>query len=146
MVVKLYKIPVGSTIRDRNHKGPLQAGNKSAASFRTDIGVPGYTGFIPQSKALPVDAKTIIGHFSPEACNFTHQRSRPELDNDDREKTMYRKQFEFIEELDFTQCENIHQHCCKADSATLPPSKPFVGKTTYATTLGLSPSTPKKNE
>ncbi|KAL3133752.1 hypothetical protein ABBQ32_008236 [Trebouxia sp. C0010 RCD-2024] len=42
---------------DRVHKGPGQAGNKSALTYRCDIGVPGYTGFIPQTAAIPLQVK-----------------------------------------------------------------------------------------
>ena len=35
----------------------LQAGNKSALSYRCDIGVPGYTGYIPQTAAIPLQVK-----------------------------------------------------------------------------------------
>ena len=34
-----------------------QAGNKSLLSYDSGRGVPGYTGFIPQSSCVPVDAK-----------------------------------------------------------------------------------------
>ena len=35
----------------------VQAGNKSALTYRCDIGVPGYTGFIPQTAAIPLQVK-----------------------------------------------------------------------------------------
>ena len=35
----------------------LQAGNKSALTYRCDIGIPGYTGYIPQTAALPLQVK-----------------------------------------------------------------------------------------
>uniref|UniRef100_A0A7S0S5T1 Flagellar associated protein n=1 Tax=Chlamydomonas leiostraca TaxID=1034604 RepID=A0A7S0S5T1_9CHLO len=49
----------GSTLLtsgDYVHKGPNQAGNKSLISYRSDIGVPGYTGYIagPQAVVLPL--------------------------------------------------------------------------------------------
>jgi hypothetical protein len=41
----MHDVPF-STVGDPIHHGPNQAGNKSLLSFRADIGVPGYTGFI----------------------------------------------------------------------------------------------------
>ena len=35
----------------------LQAGNKSVLSYRCDIGVPRYTGYIPQTAAIPLQVK-----------------------------------------------------------------------------------------
>ena len=45
---------------DHHHKGIGQSGNKSMLSFRNDIGVPGYTGYIPSSKGiiLPIKGST----------------------------------------------------------------------------------------
>ena len=40
-----------------SHKYDVQAGNKSALTYRCDIGVPGYTGFIPQTAAIPLQVK-----------------------------------------------------------------------------------------
>lgn len=65
-----------------------QAGNKSAGSYRTDIGVPGYTGFIPICKSLPVDAKAFLGHHTPQVCSFSQQRFEDEAVRDERQKSM----------------------------------------------------------
>jgi hypothetical protein len=46
-----------STLRDFTHKGPNQAGNKSLLSFRSDIGVPGYTGYIPSQHGIVLPVK-----------------------------------------------------------------------------------------
>lgn len=48
---------VGSTLRETTHKGPNQAGNKSLLTYRSDTGVPGYTGFIPANVAIPLEPK-----------------------------------------------------------------------------------------
>lgn len=50
----------GSTI-GKNLRGPLQGGNCSTLTYRVDTGVPGYTGFIPSTSALPVDIKGCVG-------------------------------------------------------------------------------------
>jgi hypothetical protein len=39
-----------------------QAGNKSALSYRADKGIPGYTGYIPSTKTLPLDPKGCCLH------------------------------------------------------------------------------------
>ncbi|KAK9832066.1 hypothetical protein WJX81_003607 [Elliptochloris bilobata] len=57
MVLVLDRPPHGSTFQDRTHKGPGQAGNKSALAWRTDIGIPGYTGFIPSWASQPLFPK-----------------------------------------------------------------------------------------
>ncbi len=68
--------------------GLQQAGNKSAVSYRTDIGVSGYTGFIPQSKALLVEPKASVGHLPPFPCDYVRQRAGIENAGDDRQKSM----------------------------------------------------------
>mmetsp|Transcript_47871 Transcript_47871/g.153404 ORF Transcript_47871/g.153404 Transcript_47871/m.153404 type:complete len:432 (-) Transcript_47871:77-1372(-) len=42
---------------DNHHKGIIQGGNKSLLSYRSDIGIPGYTGFIPQDSGLLIPTK-----------------------------------------------------------------------------------------
>ncbi len=49
----------------------LQAGNKSALSYRCDIGVPGYTGYIPQTAAIPLQVKGSTKYIG-EALSLTH--------------------------------------------------------------------------
>jgi hypothetical protein len=41
----------------RSKSDVLQGGNKSTKSFRSDIGIPGYTGFCPAFAALPPPIK-----------------------------------------------------------------------------------------
>ena len=48
---------------------PLQAGNKSALTYRCDIGVPGYTGYIPQSAAVPLQVKGSTKHTGDFCCS-----------------------------------------------------------------------------
>ena len=83
MVLVMDRPPHGSTLQDRTHKGPgqvhapldqdrhilpysparrqplraAQAGNKSALAYRSDIGIPGYTGFIPSWASQPLFPK-----------------------------------------------------------------------------------------
>ena len=42
---------------DAHHKGPGNASNKSLLSYRSDIGVPGYTGVIPANGGVLVPSK-----------------------------------------------------------------------------------------
>ena len=53
----------------------VQAGNKSALTYRCDIGVPGYTGFIPQTAAIPLQVKgstKYIGEQPQELSHLSH--------------------------------------------------------------------------
>mmetsp|Transcript_27730 Transcript_27730/g.75015 ORF Transcript_27730/g.75015 Transcript_27730/m.75015 type:complete len:447 (-) Transcript_27730:84-1424(-) len=60
--------------KDYDHKGPNQAGNKSLLSYRSDIGVPGYTGHIaaPQQVVLPIKCGTHVGK---EVDDATHDKA-----------------------------------------------------------------------
>ena len=53
---------LGSTLHDHTHKGTGQAGNKSLLSYRSDNGVPGYTGFISGEHAIEVPTKGSTKH------------------------------------------------------------------------------------
>lgn len=44
-------------LRQQKDLPSLQGGNKSTKSFRSDIGIPGYTGFCPAFAALPPPTK-----------------------------------------------------------------------------------------
>lgn len=48
----------GSTLGDHTHRGPNQAGNKSLLAFKSDTGIPGYTGYIPTHNAIVIPVKT----------------------------------------------------------------------------------------
>jgi len=48
--------------KDNHHKGCGQAGNKSLISYRPDVGVPGYTGFIPGYAAINLTTKGTTIH------------------------------------------------------------------------------------
>lgn len=85
------KVPI-----DRVHKGPgqvsvhstsslpsslqagvktnfdTQAGNKSALTYRCDIGVPGYTGFIPQTAAIPLQVKGSTKYIGEQPRELPH--------------------------------------------------------------------------
>ena len=54
--------PLGSTLGEHTHKGTGQAGNKSLLSYRTDTGVPGYTGFISGQHSIEVPIKGSTVH------------------------------------------------------------------------------------
>ncbi|KAF5838350.1 hypothetical protein DUNSADRAFT_3021 [Dunaliella salina] len=60
--------------KEYDHKGPNQAGNKSLLSYRSDIGVPGYTGHIaaPQQVVLPIKCGTRLGR---ELDDSTHDKA-----------------------------------------------------------------------
>mgnify|MGYP001801315346 CR=1 FL=1 len=48
----------GNNQRGRHHKTTIgQAGNNSTLSYRCDIGIPGYTGYIPTSLSVPLPQK-----------------------------------------------------------------------------------------
>ena len=47
----------------------VQAGNKSLLSYDNSRGVPGYTGFIPQSSCVPVDVKGSVRAAGKCACS-----------------------------------------------------------------------------
>lgn len=51
-----------------NQSRSLQAGNKSALTYRCDIGVPGYTGYIPQTAAVPLQVKGSTKHTGDLCC------------------------------------------------------------------------------
>ncbi|GAQ90884.1 hypothetical protein KFL_006970030 [Klebsormidium nitens] len=57
---------------DTMHKGVRQGGNKSTKSFRSDIGIPGYTGFCPAFAALPPPTKGSTERLekSPDCATF----------------------------------------------------------------------------
>ena len=50
-------VPLQNRVWDCSPDAALQAGNKSALTYRCDIGVPGYTGYIPQTAAMPLQTK-----------------------------------------------------------------------------------------
>mmetsp|Transcript_22226 Transcript_22226/g.48812 ORF Transcript_22226/g.48812 Transcript_22226/m.48812 type:complete len:427 (-) Transcript_22226:243-1523(-) len=48
--------------KDTHHKGCGQAGNKSMISYRPDMGIPGYTGFIPGYAVINLPTKGTTIH------------------------------------------------------------------------------------
>lgn len=57
MPIELLNDVYGSTLKDHTHKGGRQAGFKSSLAYRGDIGIPGYTGYIPSNVSLVIPSK-----------------------------------------------------------------------------------------
>ena len=83
---------LNSTLHDHTHKGTGQAGNKSLLSYRHDIGIPGYTGFISNAHSVAVPIKGNTKYIGKRADNETFEKTISGLVNSDT-KSIYSKEF-----------------------------------------------------
>jgi len=74
---------------DHHHKGTGQGGNKSMLSWRVDIGVPGYTGYIPSSASIPLPHKGSTEHTGKIAGASVSQRLAAATTKDTLPRSMY---------------------------------------------------------
>lgn len=83
---------IDSTLHDRTHKGNRQAGNKSLLSFRADVGIPGYTGFIPIVNCVRVPGKNAehTGKFA--SSELVNEALKDTLRNP-RNESLYKETF-----------------------------------------------------
>ncbi|DBA75087.1 hypothetical protein WJX77_007300 [Trebouxia sp. C0004] len=117
---------------DRVHKGPGQAGNKSALSYRCDIGVPGYTGYIPQTAAIPLQVKGSTKYIG-RTIEGLHKDTPAGESADYHAKSWYQKQF---------QADTSSYHRPSKDFGGYwiakgygMPSRPFSANSTYQSEL-----------
>ena len=83
---------MSSTLHDHTHKGTGQAGNKSLLSYRHDIGIPGYTGFISNAHSVAVPIKGNTQYIGKKADNETFEKTITNLVQSDT-KSIYSKEF-----------------------------------------------------
>ncbi len=83
---------LNSTLHDHTHKGTGQAGNKSLLSYRHDIGIPGYTGFISNAHSVAVPIKGNTKYIGKKADNVTFDKTITSLVQTER-KSVYSKEF-----------------------------------------------------
>ncbi|QDZ22679.1 hypothetical protein HOP50_08g52270 [Chloropicon primus] len=83
---------LNSTLHDHTHKGTGQAGNKSLLSYRHDIGIPGYTGFISNAHSVAVPIKGNTQYIGKKADNNTFDKTITNLVQSET-KSIYSKEF-----------------------------------------------------
>ena len=83
---------LNSTLHDHTHKGTGQAGNKSLLSYRHDIGIPGYTGFISNAHSVAVPIKGNTRYVGKKAGNDTFEKNITNLAQSDVQ-SVYSKEF-----------------------------------------------------
>ena len=83
---------LNSTLHDHTHKGTGQAGNKSLLSYRHDIGIPGYTGFISNAHSVAVPIKGNTQYIGKKADLETFDKTITSLVETDT-KSIYSKEF-----------------------------------------------------
>ncbi|KAK9814842.1 hypothetical protein WJX72_012462 [[Myrmecia] bisecta] len=128
MVLKIHTVPPGSTMHDHTHRGARQAGNKSLLSYRCDIGVPGYTGYIPQSASLPLYPKGSTEHTGRVPDEATRLKATLEA-KDLHTTSMYRKQYAPLPEGQKATQRAKGNYLLTERPKGDP--KPFIASTTY---------------
>lgn len=87
-----YTDAQNSTLHDHTHKGTGQAGNKSLLSYRHDIGIPGYTGFISNAHSVAVPIKGNTQYIGKKADAYTLDKSLSSLVDCDSQ-SVYSQEF-----------------------------------------------------
>mmetsp|Transcript_17300 Transcript_17300/g.37331 ORF Transcript_17300/g.37331 Transcript_17300/m.37331 type:complete len:459 (-) Transcript_17300:854-2230(-) len=96
MPIELANDVYGSTLKDKTHKGPNQAGNKSLLAFRADIGVPGYTGYIPGPASIVLPVKNFQRTGKPVDSAFKDTTTLATVENAKTKRSEYNETLEKV--------------------------------------------------
>mmetsp|Transcript_10246 Transcript_10246/g.25089 ORF Transcript_10246/g.25089 Transcript_10246/m.25089 type:complete len:439 (-) Transcript_10246:230-1546(-) len=126
----MYHKGIGS---DTHHKGMGQAGNKSTLSYRADIGVPGYTGYIPSSSSIQVPIKGSTQHIGKDAGAQTARRLAATATADAVPQSLYTTMSKTLEPEAYGVPKKTGggYWIGHGDANSNGQSKPFIAGTTY---------------
>jgi len=130
--------PLGSTLGEHTHKGTGQAGNKSLLSYRTDTGVPGYTGFISGQHSIEVPIKGSTVHTGRAVDKETWKRAAT-MTHMHRNNSVYMSQYgrktEAALDAGTLRTEGGYWIRDRVAKNLEGSQKPFSGTSTYRTEL-----------
>jgi len=117
---------------DHHHKGTGQAGNKSILSYRADIGVPGYTGYIPSSATIPLPIKGSTEHTGKPGGAEVHDRMASTQTEESINKSLYTTTNRSGTSKPYAGPDKkAGGYWIQTDVARDGPNKPFIAGTTY---------------